>query len=426
MRTRLLVIAVVALVASASGASAQSAPDPREAAKSFVAKLEPARARAHDCAFGASQVAKRHGRFWMAVSDTCVGKDDGSVWPLTRVRVFRWSDRHWRLDGTVTGRLSGGQWLEAAALTGTRAPDFTVTGCGAGGTTCMSVVSKASGRWRAVPFEYGYGTSLVVDGGVDGHLVLTNAASTQPATLSYHRYADGVFVPADPPGRAPECTRGALEQAAGTQGVRFTHVVCDSGWAVAVGDGGGFAGQVVGLFEWNPHRRAWKAQTVDNGRLLPTAPSMFDLPLTLLSRLTEQHLAPELAAARLIATLLAQHPHLGYWPGQNGIVDAGGRRWLIAAVPDGPDPDASTHAPATASIHRWDGTRWVLDGQLPNLPQGLNVSWRGGWFIPVPQPDPSAVAFRLVGACCAGPDLDDYESRGVLTNAGGSWHVHTG
>ncbi len=84
---------------------------------------------------------------------------------------------------------------------------------------------------------------------------------------------------------------------------------------------------------------------------------------------------------------------------------------------------ASTHAPATASLYRWDGTRWALDGQLPNLPQGLNVSWRGGWFVPVPRADPSTAAFRLVGACCKGTDSNDYESRSVLTNAGGTWHV---
>ena len=429
MRTCLLVLAAVALgacVSGASGAPAEDAPDPREAAKKFIAKIKPARARSYHCNFGVSKVAKRHERFWLAISDTCIGKDDGSDWPQTRVRVFRWSGRQWRLDGTVIDKLSGGQWPEAASLSGSRAPDFTITGCGAGGITCTSVVTKDGGRWRAVPFEYGYGTSLVVDGAAVGNLVLTSSASYEPATRSYHRYANGVFVPADPPGRAPTCKRSALEWAAGTQGIRFSHVVCEAGWAVAVGHGGGFTGPAVGLFEWDPHDRDWKAQTVDNGHLLPTAPSMFHMPLTLLTRLTEpaeQNLAAELAAARLIAALRTQHADLRYWPSENGIVDAGGQRWLIAAIPDGRDPDASTHAPATASIYRWDGAQWVRDGQIPNLDQGLNVSWRGGWFISVPQEQPSTVAFQLVGACCKGTDHNDYQSRRLITNARGTWHV---
>jgi hypothetical protein len=105
------------------------------------------------------------------------------------------------------------------------------------------------------------------------------------------------------------------------------------------------------------------------------------------------------------------------------IVDAGGRRWLIAAIPDSPDPDASTHASGTATIYRWDGAQWLADGQIPNLDQGLNVSWRGGWFISVPQEQPGTVAFQLIGACCEGTDLNDYRSGRLITNAGGTWHV---
>ena len=343
------------------------------------------------------------------------------------MRVFLWSGRTWRLDGTVSGPLSGGQWVAAASLTGSRVPDFTVTSCGAGGITCMSVISKAGGRWRAVPFEYGYGTSLVVDGAAVGNLVLTNSASYEPPTRSYHRYVNGTFVPAEPPGPSPKCGKSALEWAATTtRAIRFNHIGCEAGWALAVGNGAGLTGQTVGLFEWDPDGREWRTQTLDNGNLLPATPSMFKLPLTLLTRLAAPagaQLAPEIAAAKLIAGMESRQPDEFYWPSQNGIVEAGGRRWLIAVIPDGPDPDASTHAPATATIYRWDGAQWVTDGQISNLNQGLNVSWRRGWFVSVPQQAPSIVAFRLVGACCKGPHNDEHRSGRLITNAGGTWHV---
>jgi hypothetical protein len=46
----------------------------------------------------------------------------------------------------------------------------------------------------------------------------------------------------------------------------------------------------------------------------------------------------------------------------------------------------------------------------------LDVNWYGGWFVPVPSPDPSSVAFAASQACCS-------RKTGVITNAGGSWHV---
>ena len=57
------------------------------------------------CGFGTSKVTSRHGRLWLAVSDVCSGKDTDAGLPDTRVRVFLWSGRKWRLDGTVTGPL---------------------------------------------------------------------------------------------------------------------------------------------------------------------------------------------------------------------------------------------------------------------------------------------------------------------------------
>src|SRR5262249_48042876 len=141
----------------------------------------------------------------------------------------------------------------------------------------------------------------------------------------------------------------------------------------------------------------WGSISLDNGDLLPAAPSIYHLPLTLLERLaTGPSLAPQLAAARLYATLDAQS-----WTGENGILEAGGERWLIAG-----------HA-AAADIYRWDGSDWVVDGRVAQLSDDLNAGKQGGWFSSVPQQ--SGVAFQLVS---------NYRptSRHVLTNAGGSWH----
>jgi hypothetical protein len=131
-------------------------------------------------------------------------------------------------------------------------------------------------------------------------------------TQSYHRYANGKFVPAEPPGRAPQCSKRALEWAATTtQTIRFDQIGCKAGWALAVGEGAGLTGQTVGLFEWNPDERKWRTQTLDSGNQLPATPAMFKLPLTLLTRLAAPagaRLAPEVSAAKLIAGLQSQHP----------------------------------------------------------------------------------------------------------------------
>lgn len=259
----------------------------------------------------------------------------------------------------------------------------------------------------------GYGTSLVINGGPEGHLVRMGAASYEPATHTYERYVRGRFVPADPPGRKPTCNASALQLAVFTQVVRFNQVRCAAGWALAVGDGAGFTGPIVGLFQWTG--REWASVSLDNGNLLPAAPVVYHLPLTLLARLaTGAALAPQLAAARLIATMESQRKDFG-WPAETSMVEAGGERWLIAVVSAGPPPKDYGPSPVGADIYRWDGTQWVIDRRIAHLSEDLNADYESGWFTFVPAAQPSAVAFRWV-------DHDHSKSRRVITNAGGSWH----
>ena len=207
MSTRVLLLATGAaflLFSATLAGAAGSRPDPRKAAATLVARMR--QDRRAGCTFAASRAVSRNRRLWLAVGSTCYRKNQDH----TRVQVFRWSGRAWLLRGTVTGPLGPSQWIPAASLTGSRDPDFAIQGCGAGDTNCLSVVSDVGGRWHAVPFVYGYGRSLEVNGVPVGHLVQTevNACGCAggPSTWTYERYANGIFRPANPPGREPSCS----------------------------------------------------------------------------------------------------------------------------------------------------------------------------------------------------------------------------
>src|SRR5207248_3100942 len=95
-----------------------------------------------------------------------------------------------------------------------------------------------------------------------------------------------------------------------TKVLRFDRVGCAAGWVLAVGDGAGFTGSAVGLFDRGSDGRRWHLLTLDNGNALPAAPAIYDLPLSLLSRLAApagRTLAPHVAAARLIARLQSRY-----------------------------------------------------------------------------------------------------------------------
>src|SRR4051794_33401065 len=390
-RFRFLLVAVLVVGVGLSGVwavASASKPDPRKAAKELVARTPHGKL----CSFGSSKVTSRGGRLWLAIGRDC---DRGPEGPIddTRLWFYLWSGTSWRLDGTVRAALGPTQSVFPASLTGSAAPDFVIQGCGAGGRVCTSVITKDDGKWHPVPFESGYGQSLDINGGPEGHLVFTNYV--RPATQMYTRYDHGVFVPAYPPGRTPRCSATLMERAADPnyiQAVRFAHAWCAGGWALAVGDGAGVAGPGVGLFM--VVKGEWSEISLDNGNLLPAAPAIYDLPLSLLERLAApagETLAPHVAAARLIASLQSRE-HF-FWPQRNGIVDAGGERWLIAVVPAGKPPNDYSPGPVAAEIYRWDRTQWVLDGRIAQLDHGLNADWNGGWFTPeaqaTPRPSPS-------------------------------------
>ena len=415
-------LAAIAVVVVLAGDAFAAQPNAATAAASLVARL---RAESKSgAAFGASGVVSRNGRLWLAVGSSPGGAPymGGGPEP-TQVRVFHWRAGAWSLSATVTGKLGPSQWIYPESFTGSRDPDFAIEGCGAGDTNCLSVVSDVGGRWHAVPFEYGYGTTLEVNGSPAGHLVQTEVdacgCAGGPSTWTDERYQDGVFEPVFARGENPACSPSALTTVADiweVQVLHFDRVACAGGWALAVGTGSGFTGPAVALFDTGYHQHHWQVLTLDNGTALPAAPSIYDLPLPLLLRLASglgPALAPELAAAKLIARLLPRY-HF-YWPEQEGIVAAGRTEWLIAPIPAGPAPNDYSPYPAAALIYRWNGRSWVVAGRVGHLPPAMNVEWFGGWFVAEPTSDPSVVAFGL-----AGSDSGTYR---VITNAGGTWHV---
>jgi hypothetical protein len=427
--TRVVVLAVVAAaVLTAVGIAGESSrhADPRTAAKDLVARLRAE--RPHAMRTVGSGIAVRSGRQWLAVArafDLVYGSP-------TRVDLFRWSESKWRHVATVRGKsFSNLITFKPVVLTGSRDPDFAIQGCGAADTNCLTVISDAGGRWRAVPFEYGYGRNVIVNGLPESHSVLTmvDACSCAggPTSFLYEAYRDGRFQPVDPPGPRAKCSAQELGYAAGNAEVpllQFDRVACDAGWAIAVGSGAGFSERVVGLFTSVEYsgKEKWRALTVDNGTSLSAAPGVYDLPISLLGRLGNRfgsELRPMASAARLIARLQREHEFT--WPQQNGIVLANGAYWLVAIVPARTPHKVDPPYLVAADVYRWSGDRWLLDGYVSRLPGSLNLPWSGGWITIVPARDPAAIAFARAGSDSA--QFPTGPSKAVITNAGGSWHL---
>jgi hypothetical protein len=400
------------------------APNTQKAAVALVARLEASSKRAHVESFAASKVVSRHGSSWFAYGTTAAGNPflGGGAEP-TRVRIYRWSGARWELSATVRGALGPSAWIYPESLTGSADPDFAIEGCGAGDTNCLSVVSDIGGRWHAVPFEYGYGTSLEVNGVPAGSVVDTEvdacSCAAGPTTTTTEAYRDGLFQPVFAPGQHPDCTAAKLTTVADpffVQVLAFERTSCAGGWALAVGTGAGFSGPVVGLFARAPGGHGWQLVTLDEGTALPAVPAIYDVPLALLERLASPlgaELEPGVEAAKLIASLQARYRF--YWPQQDGIVIAGGSDWLIAPVPAGHAPNGYSPYPAAAAIYRWSGKGWVLDARVAHLPEAMNIDWNGGWFVSVPAGAPNAVAFAVADS--------ESKTTSVITNAGGRWHV---
>ncbi len=342
-----------------------------------------------------------------------------SPYPDGTVYVYRWLSAGWTEQGAVrgwVGPIGGCCGIAAVFLTGSREPDFALTGGGAADTLWLSIVSDVSGHWQLVPFDYGYSDTTVVNGSPAAHGVYTEVDASSsaggPTTGMYETYQDGAFRPAATPGVSAPCNLPALQLAADPGELAVLELdkfACADGWALAVGTGAGYTGQVVGLFEAGKSK--WSTVQLDNGDSLGSYPGIYDLPLSLLQQLAAG-LGPGLRPALATAGLIASPAMTGFLY-VNGVITADGSQWYVLEKPTG----SSDSPGAEASIYRWSGTAWVKQGEVDRVPQSLNYfqTPSGGWFEAVTFPGSAGPAFIMKGSGSS--------AHSVLTDAGGTWHV---
>ena len=371
-----------------------------------------------------SPVLRADGQAWFVLSGAdSAGPDNPSAgvspYPNGTVTVYRWSSTGWAEQGAATGfmgPIGGCCGIAAVSLTGSHDPDFALTGGGAADTLWLSIVSDVSGHWQLVPFDYGYSESTVVNGNPTAHGVYTevdaSSSAAGPTTSMFETYQGGAFRPALPPGPSAPCSLPALQTAAdpGELAVlELSKFACADGWALAVGTGAGFSGQVVGLFEAG--KSNWDVVQLDNGNSLGSDPGIYDIPLSLLKQLAAG-LGPGLRPALATASLIAS-PAMGGYLNLDGVITADGAQWYVGEKPVG---SAATPG-ADATVYRWSGMAWVEQGQVDRVPQSLNYfqAPSGGWFEAVTFPGSAGPAFMMAGSSSSAPE--------VLTNAGGTWHA---
>jgi hypothetical protein len=417
-----LVVVTASFGFSASAlASARQTAEARALVKSFAAREVSLKASG---AYQASPVLTVDGRSWLVLEGADAAsalnpRVTASPYPDGTVLIYRWTTRGWSEQASVRGwfgPIGGCCGITAVAVTGSADPDFALAAGGAADTNWLAVVSDVGGRWHAVPFDYGYSDTTVVNGEVEHGGVATevdaSSAAGGPTTSLYETYRDGVFRPAAPPGRLLPCSRSALESAAGDAQLEvfeFSKVACADGWAMALGTGAGYTTQLVGLFEADGRR--WGSVEVDNGDSLGSDPGIYDIPLSLLRELTAgfgPSVAPALSTARLIAV-----PAMIGYAYLNGVIAADGADWYVKETPTGSDESPG----AFAQIYRWSGSAWVQQGRVDQLPTSLNYfqAPSGGWFEAITIAGSTTPEFAMQRA--------NAPSTTVLSDLGGTWHV---
>jgi hypothetical protein len=372
----------------------------------------------------ASAVIRRSGKTWFVLAgadsaDGVAASASASPYPDGTLRVYSWGSAGWSEQGAVSGwmgPIGGCCGIAAVSLTGSADPDFAMTGGGAADTDWLAIVSEVGGHWHLVPFDYGYFDTTVVNGQPTAHGVSTwldaSSAAGGPTTGLFERYEHGVFRPADPAGPSPPCDGPALQSAAdpGQYAVlELSKFACADGWAVAIGTGAGYTGQVVGLFESN--QSTWRTVELDNGDSLGSDPGIYDIPLSLLDELASG-LGPAVQPALAIAPIIATQA-MGGWPYLNGVMATGDGDWYVAEKQTG-----SAEAPgADATVYRWSGSAWVKEGTADRVPPSLDYfsAVNAGWFEAVTVKGTTVPGFIMEGTTSS--------ARAVLSDAGGSWHV---
>jgi hypothetical protein len=340
----------------------------------------------------ASRIINRRSHHWLVVASQKTPLHASLV-------VYRLTRGRWARLGAVA-RLPIGDLgaVRAASLTGSRDPDFVLYSGGAD-NSYLSVVSDLGGRWHAVPFDYGYGRSVMIDAqGVHGRRVETAAnacgCASGPTTYGWARYRDGVFRPTKPPGVPPSCTRSQLTRAAdptGALGISLTRVACAGGWALAQGTGIGYAGRVVALFDQID--RKWTPISVDDGSGLGLAPGIYDLSSTLLHRLAAAigpTVAPTADSTAVWDQFTPQDSAGDGLLAMSGVMTSSGSDWVLAE--DQPHPRS-----VAIDLYRWSGSAWIRQAAFSRIPDDNTVLGLPGWYRAV-STDDATPRFVIKGA----------------------------
>jgi hypothetical protein len=243
-----------------------------------------------------SNVVRKKGGPWFAVAI-----DD-------ELRIYRWHQDQWVLDGTVdlpplmpVPGAPGGE-LRSTSITGSDAPDFTAHAWRAD-TAWFAIAARTRGRWRIVPFDDQFGARHLwtFAYGAQHHLILGGfdpcGCASGPTTNQWYRFTNGIFAATSPPGPPAVCSASALAAANHwpplpydplVRGVarpfRVVRYACADGWALATD------GHKIGVYEQHGRHlndqvgRNWLRVGVGTPRLVGTRAD-FAMPRSLLNRL---------------------------------------------------------------------------------------------------------------------------------------------
>ena len=251
-----------------------------------------------DSAVGTSGVVWRGGGAWFSIAIDHT------------LRIYRWQGEHWSLDGVaklpqaMPGPFPSGS-LGSVSITGAVAPDFTAHFVGAD-TWWFAFVARLRGRWRIVPFDDQFGSrdAYTFAYGASHHLILgvfdACGCAGGPTTYQWYRYADGVFVPVNPPARPAICSANALASASHwpqipedplvrhvARSFRVGRFACGDGWALATD------GHEISIYEqdgphwlqtYEPGGDRWLRVGIGSPRLVGIETD-FALPRSVLNRL---------------------------------------------------------------------------------------------------------------------------------------------
>jgi hypothetical protein len=233
-----------------------------------------------------------------------------------RVEIDRWNRKRWLRDGitTIPTRFGPVDYLHAASLTHSGAPDFVMSIGDGADWTPFTVVSRLRGNWRPVAFDYPpSGNEVIIDayriyrGSVEAWVGPCGCAAG-PYTSTWYRFDGTGFVPTTPPAAGSACTAQALDAARPLEGLeefvgpptrlaapyRVRRFACLDGWALATDSAGRFAlfnlqGGLVTRGKPGPH--VWYRASVGALRRVEADRHSFALTRTLLKQL-EHDLAP--------------------------------------------------------------------------------------------------------------------------------------